>query len=93
MTRKQIVRKRLATQDRVWSIVNVLHDEGFNSLLIESTQIGLEDYYTRIVIDKTDLGWDEMETLFTICQTHNCKLSLRHDYKEGPRVALWVPLG
>lgn len=93
LTKKQMEKKRRAAQERVFEIVNVLHDAKFSSLLIESTQIGLDDYYTRIVIDREELGGDDMKVLFTFCEEHDCLLSLRNDYKHGSRIALWVTHG
>lgn len=94
MTKAQIAKVRAKAQAHVFNVVNALHDAGFSSLLVESIQVGHDSYYTRIVIDREELGTADVQLLIDTCEDMTgCHLVLRNDYKNGPRLAVWVSRG
>lgn len=75
------------------ALVNDLHDVGFGSIIIESTKIGLEDYWVRAVIDREELGSEDIEKLHKVAANHDATVSLRHDHRTGSRLAVWPQHG
>lgn len=93
MTRLAFEQMRDERQAGVVELANAIHDAGFSGLLLESQKIGLEDYWIRIVIDQDELGMDQMNALIKVCKKFDATLTLRHDYKTGSKLAVWLPHG
>jgi hypothetical protein len=90
MTDNEFYKVRVKRQKGFFDLINDLHDAKFSSLFIESMAIGTEDYYMRVIIDRDELGSGEIESLQAIADNHNGIVTLRHDYKTGSRLAIWI---
>src|SRR5437660_11146984 len=72
---KMLVRREF-TSEQAQYLVLALHDAGIRSVLIESMQIGEEDYHARVSIDRDELGWDQLDTIRGVALGRGAKVAL-----------------
>jgi hypothetical protein len=92
MTTRAMNVHRAERQEGIYALVNDLHDANIGTLWIESQQIGMEDYWLRVVIDRSEMGSDWIESILAVAENHGAKLSLRRDFgRDESRLALHIP--
>jgi hypothetical protein len=73
-----------------------LHDAGFRSLWVESSQIGRQDYYAFIVVDETAIEGDRFEQLVSVVNRNGGSITLsevRMNGQEFSRLRVWPHVG
>jgi hypothetical protein len=80
-------------QAGAFQLLNLLHEElGYTRLFIESVAIGQEDYFLRIIIDRNELGSEDVDRLYELTRSFGASLTLRNDHDAfGTRIAVRLP--
>jgi hypothetical protein len=90
---EDMVGTRVARQDAAIILANELHDAGFSSVWIDSTQISGDGYYyCQVIIEADALDHDRMATVLAVAEVHDAKVTLkevRMNQQSFSRIALW----
>lgn len=95
--RAKMLADREKRQAAALVLVNELHDAGFSSIWIDSSQIGGDGhYYAKVIVDSVDLGHDQLSAVLAVAEVHDAKVLLDEvwmNQRSFSRLALWPSTG
>ena len=95
--RETMLRDREQFQSNALVLVNELHDAGFSSIWLDSSQIaGDGHYYARVIVDEAEVSGDRFDAIMAVAEVHDAKVHLSEvwmNQQKFSRIMLWPSRG